>query len=76
MKYEYRNLKPIKINCVKKLRLYNDFMQSYVTLKTRIPYSIISSIENNKRMIKKKEEEKLATLFGVSVNQLYEEDEK
>jgi len=74
MKYEYRNLKPIKINCVKKLRLYNDFKQSYVTIKTRIPYHIIASIENNKRMIKKKEEKKLAELFGVSVNQLYEEE--
>jgi len=72
MKHEYRKLKPIKINCVKKLRLWNDFTQDYVTIKTRIPYSIISSIENNKRMIKNKEEKKLAALFGVSVKQLYE----
>jgi hypothetical protein len=66
-------LKPIKINCVKKLRLWKDFTQAYVILKTRIPYSIISNIENNKRMIKKKEEKKLAELFGVSINQLYQE---
>jgi hypothetical protein len=74
MKHEYRKLKPVKINCVKKLRLWNDFTQDYVIIKTRIPYSVISSIENNKRIIKKKEEEKLATLFGVSVKQLYEEN--
>jgi hypothetical protein len=73
MKHEYRKLKPIKINCVKKLRLWNDFTQAYVIIKTRIPYSVISSIENNKRIIKKKEEKKLAALFGVSVKQLYEE---
>jgi hypothetical protein len=74
MKYEYRKLKPDKINCVKKLRLWNDFTQDYVIIKTRIPYSVISSIENNKRIIKKEEEKKLAALFGVSVNQLYEKN--
>jgi len=73
MKYEYIKLKPVKINCVKKLRLYNNFKQTYVSIKTRIPESIIRSIENNKRIIKKEEEKKLAELFGVSVKQLYEE---
>ena len=74
MNYEYKKLKPIKINCVRKLRLYNDLDQSKVSIKTRIPYSVISKIENQKRMITKKEEEKLATLFRVNVNQLYEEE--
>jgi ribosome-binding protein aMBF1 (putative translation factor) len=74
MKHEYIKLKPVKINCVRKLRLYNDLDQSKVSIKTRIPESIIRSIENQRRMITEKEEEKLAELFGISVNQLYEEN--
>ena len=75
MNYEYRSskLKPDKINCVRKLRIFNNFRQIDLVEKTKIKYQTIRHIELNTRKMMKNEEKKLADALGVNVYQLYEE---
>ena len=68
-------LKPNKKNVVQKLRIFNNLKQTDAVKETGISLTNYRHIELGIRGIKLNEEKKLATLFGVSVNQLYESEE-
>lgn len=71
--YIYKGrLKPKKINKVQKWRIYKGLSQSEMSFISDIPMNVYRYIERNARALKKEEEQVLAKLFEISINQLYE----
>ena len=71
--YRSHKLKPDKVNCVRKLRIFNNLRQIDLVEKTKIKYQTIRHIESNTRKMTKNEEKKIADALSVKVYQLYEE---
>lgn len=60
-------------NCVRKLRIYKGIKQEEIAKELKLNHFTFRKIERNERKIKDSEEEKLALIFNVSKNQLYED---
>lgn len=62
-----------KKNLIRKWRVYNGWTQEELAEKAKISTNLIRLYELNQKTLKYQTAKKIADLFGISLNQLYEE---